>query len=235
MRMRHYFTALALVVVPALLWTLWSGLNGSPDHLKIGLCAAVLATLTHTLLILFMILTGRILREAMKARPLGDQYLAELNEFFANKRAYPLAIIAVAVVAAAAVLGYGNRAFGLSPAVHMLAGLTAVFVNMIVIPMEYRALRENQSLIDRVASRLDQLDRELTARGELPGPEPYDPATIVKAGLAVGFGGWMPYLYWVFVEWRGDFGQVSIHPWVEISVTGFFVAFLAMRERAATA
>ena len=41
-----------------------------------------------------MVRIGRILREAMRARALGPEWLAELNRFFAERRAYPLSVLA---------------------------------------------------------------------------------------------------------------------------------------------
>ena len=104
MRMLHYFLAFAMVYVPALGWTTYLGMTGSPKHLPAGLVTAILGVALHTLLLLFMILTGRILKEAMRARPLSNEYLEELNGFFARKSAYPLAIIGSFSITTAAVL-----------------------------------------------------------------------------------------------------------------------------------
>ena len=41
--MTHYFGAFALLAAPMLLLTAWTGIQGSPRHLSIGLVAAVLA------------------------------------------------------------------------------------------------------------------------------------------------------------------------------------------------
>ena len=104
MRMTHYFAVATGLLVPALLATVVSGLlRGSAQlHLTIGLFSSILAVGTHTILILFMIVTGRVLREAIRSRDLGPEFLAELNAFFARKSAYPLAILAAFSVVAAA-------------------------------------------------------------------------------------------------------------------------------------
>lgn len=233
MRMVHYFTALALISVPALLATAAVGIaqGGGEAHVMAGLTTGVLVIGTHTLLILFMIVTGRILREAMRARPLGPEFLAELNEFFAQKSAYPAAILAAFTTVATGVLGYATQGFGISPAFHMTAGILALVVNLWAFSVEYRAMRANQDLVDRAAAELDRLDRESPP----PPAEPAEPdaRAIGRFGLLLFVSAWMPYAYWGVVEHRGDFARTSLHPWLEASLLGLLVWLLARRERTA--
>lgn len=236
MRMQHYFLGAVAVTAPALLLTAGLGIFGHPElHLKVGLVTAMAAVGTHTLAILFMIVTGRVLKAAMAARSLPPEFLTELNEYFRSKAAYPAALLAATATVAAAVLGYGAPALGLSPAVHMLAGVLALVVNLWAFPLELRALRENQTLIDRAAGTLDAIDRDLARRGTLPQPEPIDARTIARGALIVAVSAWMPYLYWALVVWRGDFGKASVHPWLEVSVLALLVWWIARREARAEA
>jgi len=232
MRMIHYFTGMMVVAVPLLLVTACLGIFGSPVwHLKIGLVTAIFTVGVHSLMILFMILTGRILREAVKSRDLGREFLDELNVFFAKKTAYPAAIFGAFSIVAAGVLGYGAPELGLSPIAHMLAGLVALVINLGAFPLEYRALRDNKALLDRAAGQLDRIDRETIERGEeLPAEEPFDARRLARWALLVAISVWMPYFYWALVVWRGDFSKVSIHPWVEVSILAAFVWHLARRE-----
>ena len=233
MRMRHYFAAAALLLVPALLAVLLSGFfhDASERHLWTGLLTAVLGVAVHTLVILFMLVTGRVLREAMRARALGPEWLAELNRFFSERRAYPMAVLGAFSLVAAGVLGMTARGFGISPAWHMLVGVLAVFANLWALSEEYRALRSNQSLIDRVAAELDRMDRDAAERGVAPGPESASPESDAKAvarlGLTLLVGSWLPYLYWALITWRGDFARVSLHPWIEGSLLGLVLWLLA--------
>jgi len=161
MRMWHYFLVGVVLLVPALGWTAFTGLthDESERHFWAGLMTGALAIGVHTLLILFVLITGRILREAMKARSLGPEFLEELNQFFAVRRAYPLAVLAAFSTVAAGVLGNTARGFGISPAWHWLAGIAAVLVNLWALQEELRILRSNQELVDRVAAELDEIDR----------------------------------------------------------------------------
>ena len=231
MRMVNYFVAGALLLVPALLWTVVSGLlHSAPSevHFWSGLLTAALGVGVHTLVILFVLITGRILREAMQARPLGPEFLVELNDFFVRRSAYPLAVFSAFAIVAAGVLGNGARGFGISPVWHWLAGLGAVGLNLWALGEEYRILKSNQELVDRVAAELDAIDE----RSETPFvEEPADAPTVARWSLAFGLGAWLPYFYWALFEYRGDFSRVSIHPWIEASAIGFAVWFMALREQ----
>lgn len=237
MRMVHYFGLGVALAVPALLATAAFGIFGDRVlHLKVGLVTAIFTVGVHTLLILFMIVTGRVLKAAMASRELPPRFLAELNEFFTRKRAYPLAVFSAVAIVAAAVLGYGAPALGLSPIAHMLAGLAALVLNLLAFPIELRTLRSNQSLIDRAATVLDEIDSRLDALGQPVVDEArFDPARMARAALIVAVSAWMPYLYWALIVWRGDFSKTSLHPWLEVSAMSLFVWMLARREARATA
>ncbi|HZO08638.1 MAG TPA: hypothetical protein VFC77_04620, partial [Myxococcota bacterium] len=107
--MAHYYAGMALLTAPCLLLTLLTGIfrDDSQRHLLLGFTTAILCVATNTLLILFMIVSGRVLKAASRSRDLGREFLAELNEFFARRSAYPVAILSAFVATAAAVLGYG--------------------------------------------------------------------------------------------------------------------------------
>jgi len=208
MRMLHYYLALALILVPGLFLTVASGIwhDGSDRHLLLGLFVSVLAVATNTLLILFQIVTDRVLRSATQARQLSREFLAESNQFFARRRAYPTALIAAASASAAAVLGYG-RYIGLSPALHVLAGIAAAGLNLFALGQGASALRANQRLLDRAASELDRLDATGAPATSDSGPTwAYSPSA---RWLIFALSAWGPYLYWSLVVWRGDLGRVT--------------------------
>ena len=228
MRMTHYFWVFAGLLIPALGAAAWTGLSGAESHLTIGLISSVLAVGTHSLLIIFMIVSGRVLREAVRVRKLSQAFLDELNVFFANRRAYPAAGLASAFIVVAAVLGYANRGFGLHPSVHMLIALGALIYNLYALLLESRALMDNQRLLDRVSIELDAAD----ARGESPiaGPSP-GVISPMPWGPTLAAGAWLPYLYWGLIACRGDFSEVSLHPWIELSGLGVLLILLSIQNR----
>jgi len=237
MRMLHYFAALGALIVPGLLATSALGLAGRAElHLKVGLISAIATVGLHTLVILFMIVTGRVLREAMRTRDLPEEFLSALNEFFAKKAAYPAAVFASVSIVFAGVAGYAIPSLGLPLWIHPLVGALAVLFNFWAMLIEFAALRANKSLIDRAALILDEIDVELEARGELPVDEnSFDATHMLRGGAILAISAWLPYLYWGLIEWRGDFSRVSIHPWIEASLLGLLVWFLARREKSGQA
>ena len=120
-RMVHYFavasatSALALSAAAALGLAPSLGFELDPNtHFLVALLAAMIAIGTNTMLILFMIVTGRILREAVRARDLPQEFLEELNQFFARKAAYPAALLAAVSVVVAGVLASIAGAHGVA-------------------------------------------------------------------------------------------------------------------------
>jgi len=229
-RMIHYFATLTGLATILLVLATWAGLAGSPNHLYLGLSAAITAGATHSLVILFSIVAGRVLREAIRARSLGDELLNDLNQFFAKKAAYPAALIAVLFIATAAVLGFGNRAFGLPPEVHMIAGILALVVNLWAFSVEGKALLANQGILDRAAAQLDAIDQAARDAGEEDEFVEPEPVNLKRVGWSLTIGSWLPYLYQALILWKGDFGRVGIHPWLEGSLLGVWVLWLASRE-----
>jgi hypothetical protein len=231
MRMWHYFVAGAAMLVAALAYTAFTGLtyDGTSKHLGSGLFTVALGVGVHTLVILFMLITGRVIREAIRARSLPREFLDELNRFFAERRAYPLAGVSAASLVAAGVLGYGARGFGISPAWHWAIGAGAVLLNLWALQQELRVLVENEKLVDRVAAELDRIDRERPAAA-VAAPEAPAPFVSVKTGLTIAVAAWLPYLYWTLIVWRGDFAKVSLHPWIEISLAGLAIVLAASRK-----
>jgi hypothetical protein len=209
--MIHYFLGMAAVAAPALVATAVTGvaMNGGEVHLLVGLFTAIITVATHTLMILFMIVTGRVMKAAMETRPLSPEFLAELNRFFAQRSAYPVSGLAAVSIVAVGVLGYGQRAFGLPAEVHMLLGLAAVVFNLWALTVEMATLRGNQDLLDRTARALDDIDRERAAEGA-PAHDGEEPAPMTPARwLILAGSAWLPYLYWALIEWKGDFGRVN--------------------------
>ena len=209
MRMVHYYLAFALLAPAALLATAWTGAtyNGTERHLAFGLSTAILCVALNTIVIMFMIITGRVLRQAMLSRSLEPEFLRELNTFFSKKRAYPIALLAACAAVVSAVLGYANR-IGVPTPVHMLFGLGTVFFELWAILEGYRTIKDNQRLLDRVTRVLDRMDAEGAPVDEA-AIEPEWRLALRGRWFVFAVAAWAPYLYWGLVAWRGDFGKLS--------------------------
>lgn len=232
MRMSLYFLIACIASMLALLVAAGLGFSGQTDlHFKIALPAAILTIGAHTLLILFMLVTGRILREAIRSRDLPRDFLSELNEFFSSKSAYPAAILGCFSIAAASIMAFGAPVLGLPSETHWVAASLALFLNLWVLPIEYRALRRTQLIVDKAASALDQIDAQITAQGgELPEEESTTPQGLAQGAMAVAIGAWLPFAYLVYIMGNGDLSETSIHPFIEVSLGALVIWYLARAE-----
>ncbi len=231
MRMIHYYTGLAVLLPVALFATAFTGAlhDGTQKHLALGLFTGIYCVAVHTLFILFMIVTGRVLKAAMQSRPLGPEFLDELNVFFAKKSAYPMAILAAFLAVATAVLGHGGF-IGVPTWIHYLLGLFTVLFNLFAVRSSYLALRDNQNLIDRTAAELDRIDAELGPES-LPSNEPTWAFGTGTRWLVFAVSAWLPYLYWGWIVWRGDFGRIGLAFPLVSAVASAFGLMQAWRSR----
>jgi hypothetical protein len=86
-------------------------------------------------------------------------------------------------------------------------------------------------IVDKAASALDQIDAEITSVGdELPEPEGTTPEGLAQGAMAVAIGAWLPYAYLIFIMGNGELSDASIHPFIEISLAGLVVWWLARSE-----
>jgi|GEM_PF-914724 len=234
MRMSQYYLSLLMLSVGGLLITATGGVLRAPWHLTAALPTAMLVVALHSLVILFVLIGSRLLREASNNCGLSPDYLTRSNLYFKQLSGLFLSLGGAFSIVAAAVLGYGNRAFALPPNVHLFAGLGAALLTLLAIPFEYRALRRVEALLDETRETLAQEDRRRAAQGLGPVDEGHVPQRDTKTQMAlfVAIAPWCVYLYRLLIVWRGDFGRVSLHPWLEISALGGIAWFLARRREA---
>lgn len=231
MRMSHYFLALLVLALGGLVITAAAGVMGASFHLTVALGTAFVVVGLHSLVILFVLIAGRLLREGHENCGLDATYIRRSNEFFRERGGFYLALLGAFSIVAAGVLGYTHRAFSLPPAVHLFTGLAALVITFVAAPIELRALRKVEALLDEARELLDREDAERAERGEAPLGSEHEPQKDSPRAIA-GFVALAPllvYLYQVLIVWRGDFGSVSPHPWLEISALGAVGFWFALR------
>ncbi|MFT7667459.1 MAG: hypothetical protein ACI8X5_000138 [Planctomycetota bacterium] len=223
--MSSYFLSLLLLVTTGLFVTIFGGVLHKPWHLTIALPSAILVVGMHSLVIIFVLIGTRLLREAVNNCGLDPEYMRRGNAYFKHINGLYLNVAGAFSMVTAAVLGYGHRGFGLSPNVHLIIGLIAAVTTFVSIPFGFRYLREIERLLDGTRKVLDAEDKLRADNGMGPVDEEYvayrDPIShkakfIIIAPICV-------YLYQLLIVWRGDFGRVSLHPWIEISAVGLFL------------
>ncbi len=232
MRMSSYYLSLVSLAVVGLLLTSTAGMLGWSSHLMFGLITAFVVVGLHSLIILFMLICSRLLREGIENCGLDPTYLKRSNDFFRERGGFFLALAGAFSIVGAGVLGYSEHAFEIPAAVHMTAGFVALLITFIGIPIELQALRGAESLLDEAREILDREDEVRASRGEAPvgsDHEPYkdSPKAIAMFVLLVPL---LVYFYQVLIVWRSDFSAVSVHPWFEISAIGLVMLILAKRS-----
>jgi hypothetical protein len=232
--MTLYYAGLAVPAALALLATMMLGFAETTraTHVAAGLVTSILVVAVHTLLILFMVVTGRVIKSAMRTRPLSPEFLPELNAFFATKRGFPVAVFAVLAIVSVAVLGYSHRGFGTPSSVHWGLGVVAVAFNLWAFRDSHATLGENQLLLDRLTNELDRLDAEREARGEPPPAVPDDNLLGPRARyLVFAAVAWIPYVYWTVL--LGE-RTSSVFPILSaaVSASGLLAAWRAPGKRA---
>jgi len=231
MRMSTYFMSLLTLAVVGLIATATAGLTGSSMHLMLGLGTAFVVVGLHSMVILFMLICARLLREGHENCGLSATYLKRSNDFFREKGGFFLALAGAFSIVAAGVLGYSKHAFGIPAEVHLYTGLFAMLITFIGIPIELQALRNVEGLLDEARVLLDREDEVRATRGEAPLGSDHQPYKDSPRGIA-GFVLIVPvliYLYQGLMVWHGDFTQVSLHPWIEIAGVGAIMLVLARR------
>ncbi|HEX9792592.1 MAG TPA: hypothetical protein VGC54_01280 [Planctomycetota bacterium] len=210
MRMSSIFAVLVGVALAGLFAALGTGLagmgaldaDGLRTHRFLALGGAILIVAVHSMVFVYMIGTGRAIKDAVSDHGIDPALYRE--HIVLKWQAAPWALACSSLTVATAVLG-GVVEAGLATAwLHPLAGLVTFVLNLFGLPAIWRAIRANGLLLDRVTAATAAANHEILARGEDPAP----PASVLgPAGwmLLLAASAWLPWLYLRFVMGRSDF------------------------------
>jgi hypothetical protein len=193
-------------------------------HLLAGLFAAIFCCLVHAIVFSHFIGSGKWIKKGVDAAAMDAAIVKRTKRF--KGKVFPFALFSMLFVVATAVLGGGADAGSVSPTVHLVMASLTLALNGVATLFERSAIRENSTLIDRVATA----NRERIAQG-IPAaalPAAADEAT--RAGSMVfmflAANVWLLFAYRLFVMRHRD------EPVVPYVVGSALLVFIALRMRA---
>ena len=129
--------------------------SGMPDHVLAGLAACLAQLFAHCWVLIYLLFTGRAIRETAAEHALDARYGEEPRRFI--RSTVPWLLTAVALWLATFLVG-GATATGTIKHryrwIHHSMFYAAVAVQGVALWQERRALRASQSLIDEIDGRL---------------------------------------------------------------------------------
>jgi hypothetical protein len=139
---------LFLSVTAALGYASRGGADAKGLHILTGALAALVCCGVHCVVFTYFAATAKWVQHAVLIKRLDPALVTPTRSFKAQ--AFPAALVGMAAVFIAAVLGAARDNYAISPAWHHAAALAAIAINVAVAAVEYRAIARNSRLIDEV-------------------------------------------------------------------------------------
>jgi hypothetical protein len=151
------FLGLSLVNLLSLCVAAWLGYT---HHRSVHVLAGALATLVccavHCVVFTYFIATAKWVQHAVLVKRLDPALVLPTRSF--KLQAFPAALLAMASVFLAAVLGAARDNEMVRPTWHWIPALLAIGVNVVVVFIEYRAIARNGRLIDQILANVATID-----------------------------------------------------------------------------
>ncbi|MEO6196370.1 MAG: hypothetical protein ABIS20_25405 [Thermoanaerobaculia bacterium] len=125
---------------------------GMPTHIIAALVASLLVMFSHSWLLLYLLGTGRVIRDTVREGGLAPALLAESRRL--RRVCYTCLLAAAALVMATFLVGGAVAGKGAAPWVHHLLAWVAVAVQGLALWIEWRTLVANERLLGDVDQRL---------------------------------------------------------------------------------
>ena len=140
---------------------------GMTRHVFTALASCLAQLFSHCWILIYLIITGRAIRETVEEHGLEERYLEEAGGF--KKSVVPWALAAVALGVATFLLGGAAVSGEVKSRIHHALFFVTVAVQGWTLWQERRALRANQALIDEVDRRLPARPPQGSRGQELAG------------------------------------------------------------------
>ncbi len=132
-----------------------------PIHLYLGLFAVLLTLGVHCLAFIYLLGTGRWVKEVALAYSIADEPLPKCTREL-KRRTFPVALLAMVVAIVTAAAGAAVQMRWCHWSVHFSAATITLLVNAWAFTVEYRNVGINAGVIDEV---MREVDRIRAARG----------------------------------------------------------------------
>lgn len=201
----HYLLlGLNLWAIGFLAVALWMGWQAHPMHVRAGVFAAGFATLAQSLIFALFMGTAKLVKRHVALYRLPLELVEQVNTIL--RRLFPPAYVGAVWFVVTGILGAMQGSGWIDTRIHGPLAVIGLLVFLVLAPLEYRELRRNHELLQR-------MERMIPAPVGPPGAAPrsypgYDPEGKVEItrdkvrALAwiIGLMGWLPLLFVSFVR-----------------------------------
>lgn len=125
---------------------------GLPRHVLVGLAACLAQLFSHCWILVYLIFTGRAIRETVAENGLDARYADEPGRFL--RSTVPWLLAAVLLGVGTFLVGGASATGAIRPWIHHAAFYVLLAVQGVALWQEARVLRANQGLIDEIDGRL---------------------------------------------------------------------------------
>jgi len=144
---------LALTATAVLGYGVSNGRAWSAQHQLCGVLATIVCVGVHCVVFTYFIATAKWVQHAVSVKGLDPSLISPTRSFRAA--AFPAALLAMAIVFLAAVVGAATFSYQIRPIYHHGIALLAIATNLGVAFVEYRAVDRNGKLIDQILATIN--------------------------------------------------------------------------------
>jgi hypothetical protein len=145
------FNLLCLLLTAALGYS-YGGSLVTQWHPLAGIVSTMVCVGVHCIVFTYFIATAKWVQHAVLTKRLDAQLVTPTRSF--KMQAFPAALLAMASVFAAAILGAARVNYDIPPLWHHAAAWIAIAINALVAVIEYRAIGRNGALVDTVLAAI---------------------------------------------------------------------------------
>jgi len=191
------------------------GWQGHPAHIRFGVFAACFATLAQSLIFALFMGTAKLIQKHVALYQLTHDLIDEVNAIL--RRLFPPAYVGAIWFVVTGVVGALQGSGWIDARIHGPLAAIGVVLFLVLVPLEYRQLRRNHELLQRMEGLIPKAAGPQLAPGQFPGHYPEGKVEITRdkvRALAwiLGLMGWLPLLSVSFVRmaWATELLPVTI-------------------------